>query len=69
MEIGGAHCEQPVENASLLWITRWTTAGSLWTTGGDARGAGYREVAMLAAPETYRTDDPFPLVLPVADIF
>ncbi|MFE9651440.1 Uma2 family endonuclease [Micromonospora sp. NPDC006431] len=32
-------------------------------------GGGYREGAVLGAAEVLRTDQPFPLVLPVADIF
>ncbi|MFI5834289.1 Uma2 family endonuclease [Micromonospora sp. NPDC051300] len=32
-------------------------------------GAGYRESAVLSAADTYRTEHPFPIVLPVADIF
>ncbi|MEU4552573.1 Uma2 family endonuclease [Micromonospora violae] len=35
-----------------------------------ANGAGgYREQAVLAAGEVYRTEQPFPLALPLADIF
>ncbi|WP_422744440.1 Uma2 family endonuclease [Micromonospora sp. WMMD754] len=32
-------------------------------------GAGYREATVLSAAEVHRTDRPFPLVLPIADIF
>ncbi|WBC13056.1 Uma2 family endonuclease [Micromonospora sp. WMMA1998] len=32
-------------------------------------GAGYREAAVLSATDEHRTDRPFPLVLPIADIF
>ncbi|MFI2708566.1 Uma2 family endonuclease [Micromonospora sp. NPDC018662] len=32
-------------------------------------GHGYRESTVLAAPDVYRADHPFPLVLPVAELF
>ncbi|WP_157779163.1 Uma2 family endonuclease [Micromonospora sp. WMMA2032] len=32
-------------------------------------GAGYREATVLSATDVHRTDRPFPLVLPIADIF
>jgi hypothetical protein len=32
-------------------------------------GGAYREAAVLTAADALRTDDPFPLVLPVGDIF
>ena len=32
-------------------------------------GGGYREAAVLSATDTLRTDQPFPLALPVGDIF
>ncbi|GAA3746672.1 Uma2 family endonuclease [Micromonospora maritima] len=32
-------------------------------------GAGYREAAVLSSTDVHRTDRPFPLALPIADIF